>query len=164
MSNCKHDRRFVRWEDHSQPIICTLCEIERLEKQVFDMGGLNDAWALECDQIKAKLVKIMAQYKEQQEAFHAEVLSLGGKLTVVEDDRDEARNAARWLLPFTINTPHTQRAVERWPWLDKASCEESDLQRYRFIKTVEPAAKVAKAFELPESWLTSPDTERGPAS
>lgn len=30
---------------------------------------------------------------------------------------DEARTAARWLLPFTINTPHTQTAVERWPWL-----------------------------------------------
>jgi hypothetical protein len=28
---CGHDERFVDWEDHSRPIRCTVCEIERLE-------------------------------------------------------------------------------------------------------------------------------------
>lgn len=33
---CGHPQRFIHWEDHSQPIVCTLCEIKRLRKQLAD--------------------------------------------------------------------------------------------------------------------------------
>jgi predicted kinase len=33
-------------------------------------------------------------------------------------ERDEAREAARWLLPFLVNCPaHVDVAASRWPWL-----------------------------------------------
>lgn len=33
-SPCGHSERFVDWEDHSQPIVCTLCEIARLTERL----------------------------------------------------------------------------------------------------------------------------------
>lgn len=35
------------------------------------------------------------------------------------DERDDARQAARWMLPFLVNEPqHLREACRRWPWLE----------------------------------------------
>jgi len=34
MACTKHAQRFLDWEDHSKPIYCTVCEIERLRAQL----------------------------------------------------------------------------------------------------------------------------------
>lgn len=36
-------------------------EIARLNKQVFDLGGINDAWALEVDNLKHEQAKLQAE-------------------------------------------------------------------------------------------------------
>jgi hypothetical protein len=33
-SKCGHSQRFIRWEDHRLPIVCTMCEVENLKSQV----------------------------------------------------------------------------------------------------------------------------------
>lgn len=40
-------------------------------------------------------------------------------------ERDDAREAARWMLPFLVNEPqHLREACRRWPWLEEVvPCE-----------------------------------------
>ena len=47
-----------------------------------------------------------------------EMHELKATLEEISCSLDEAREAARWLLPFTISSPASLReALERWPWL-----------------------------------------------
>lgn len=41
-------------------------------------------------------------------------------MATVIDERDDARQAARWMLPFLVNEPqHIREACRRWPWLEE---------------------------------------------
>jgi hypothetical protein len=58
-----------------------------LEKQVFDMGGLNDAWALEVDQLQAKLAAAEARCVDLPEGYiglTSEIATLHAKLAAAE--------------------------------------------------------------------------------
>ena len=40
LRDCGHEQRFTDWEDHSKPIICTLCEIKKLCNRCPTCGGV----------------------------------------------------------------------------------------------------------------------------
>lgn len=86
--------------------------------QVYDPTGEAMTLGDLVDLLNAQAAEI-SQLRANVGAGDTAIASLEQESEVYQRERSEARQAARWLLPFLCNAPmHVQAALFRWPWLE----------------------------------------------
>ena len=63
---CQHDERFLDWEDHSKPIVCMKCEVDRLRVERDEAGNALTKCGTEIERLSLALATCRRLLREDR--------------------------------------------------------------------------------------------------